>query len=65
MTVEFTLPDMSCGHCVRAVTAAVQRVDAAAQVSVDLSTRQLRIETRRPAMDFVAVLADEGYPPAP
>jgi copper chaperone len=65
MPVEFTLPDMSCGHCVRAVTAAVQRVDAGAQVSVDLPTRRLRIETSRPAQDFVAVLADEGYPPAP
>jgi copper chaperone len=65
MTVELTLPDMSCGHCVRAVTAAVQRVDPAAQTTIDLPTRLLRIETSRPAQDFVAALADEGYPPAP
>jgi len=65
MTVEFILPDMSCGHCVRAVTGAVQRVDPAAQVNIELPTRQLRIESSRPAQDFVGVLADEGYPPAP
>jgi copper chaperone len=65
MTVEFTLPDMTCGHCVKAVTAAVLRVDPAARVTVDLSSHQVRIESSRSAQDFSAALADEGYPPVP
>ncbi|WP_199032140.1 heavy-metal-associated domain-containing protein, partial [Ralstonia sp. ASV6] len=35
----FSVEGMSCGHCVSAVTRAVQQVDAAASVQVDLSTQ--------------------------
>ena len=28
MTIELTLPTMTCGHCVRTVTTTVQQVDA-------------------------------------
>ncbi|MCU0968353.1 MAG: heavy-metal-associated domain-containing protein [Rubrivivax sp.] len=62
--IEFTLPTMTCGHCVRAVTAAVQKVDARATLEVDLPSHRVRIESPRPAADFVAALADEGYEPA-
>jgi copper chaperone len=42
----------------------VQQVDAAAQVQIDLPTHKLQIRSERPAEDFKAALADEGYPPA-
>ncbi|MFM7848492.1 MAG: heavy-metal-associated domain-containing protein [Rubrivivax sp.] len=63
MTIEFTLPDMTCGHCVRTVTATVQQVDPAAQLSIDLPTRKLVIESGQPAQAFAAALTEEGYPP--
>ncbi len=59
--IEFTLPTMTCGHCVKAVTAAVQQVDAAAKLQIDLPTHQVRIESTRPAVDFERALAEEGY----
>jgi copper chaperone len=59
--IELTLPTMTCGHCVKAVTAAVQQVDATAQVQIDLPTHQVRIESIRPAADFARALAEEGY----
>lgn len=59
--IEFTLPTMTCGHCVKAVTAAVQQVDAAAKLQIDLPTHQVRIESTHPAADFERVLAEEGY----
>jgi len=59
--IEFTLPTMTCGHCVKAVTAAVQQVDAAARLQIDLPTHQVRIESTRPAVDFERALAEEGY----
>jgi len=59
--IEFTLPTMTCGHCVKTVTAAVQRVDADAQLDIDLPTHKVRIESTRPAADFASALAEEGY----
>jgi copper chaperone len=64
MTVELTLPDMTCGHCVRTVTATVQRVDPAATVKIDLPTHRVEIESTQPREALVQALADEGYPAA-
>lgn len=62
--IELTLPDMSCGHCVRSVTAAVQSVDPQARVEVDLPAHRVRIASERPAEAFHAALAEAGYAPA-
>ncbi|MBI5256932.1 MAG: heavy-metal-associated domain-containing protein [Burkholderiales bacterium] len=62
--IELTLPTMTCGHCVRTVTETVQRVDAQAQLQIDLPTHQVRIESQQPAERFTAALAEEGYAPA-
>ncbi len=64
VTIELTLPTMTCGHCVKTVTETVRRVDAAAQVVIDLPTHQVRIDSQRPREAFVAALSDEGYAPA-
>lgn len=61
MTIELTLPDMTCGHCVKTVTATAQRLDPQAQVSADLAAHQVRIETRVAREVLVAALAAEGY----
>ena len=34
--IELTLPTMTCGHCVRAVTETVQKVDALVTLKIDL-----------------------------
>jgi copper chaperone len=62
--IEFTLPDMTCGHCVKSVAAAVHTVDAQAAVQIDLPAHLLRIESSQAADAFRQVLAAEGYPPA-
>src|SRR3546814_11623027 len=36
ITMQFSVDNMTCGHCVRAITAALQDLDAHAQVDVDL-----------------------------
>lgn len=61
MTLELTLPDMTCGHCVKTVTATVQRLDPQAQLSADLASHRVRIETRVAREVLVAALAAEGY----
>lgn len=62
--IELTLPTMTCGHCVRSVTAAVQQVDPAAKLEFDLPSHRVSIESSQPAERFTAVLAEEGYAPA-
>lgn len=59
--IELTLPTMTCGHCVKAVTATVQQVDAAAKLQIDLETHLVRIESTQPAHEFLRALAEEGY----
>lgn len=63
MAIEFELPDMSCQHCVRAITEAVRRVDPAAMLSFDLPAHRVRIESSRAAGDFAPALSEAGYPP--
>jgi copper chaperone len=63
-TLDLTLPAMSCGHCVKTVTATVQRLDAQATVSADLATHHLQVQTVAPRDAVLKALADEGYPAA-
>ena len=62
--IELTLPDMTCGHCVKTVTRTVQQLDAAATVEADLPTHRVKIATSQPAEAVKAALAEEGYPSA-
>ena len=62
--IELKLPSMSCGHCVRAVTEAVQQADPAAKVVVDLPTKSVQIETTAARETVLAQLAEAGYEPA-
>jgi copper chaperone len=62
MAFELTLPDMTCGHCVKTVTQAVRSVDPQAHLEVDLGRHVVTIESLRPAEEFTRALAEEGYP---
>ncbi|MFZ2988537.1 heavy-metal-associated domain-containing protein [Ideonella sp.] len=62
--ITLTLPDMTCGHCVKSVTAAVQQLDPAATLAFDLPTHEVRIQSAQPEAQIKAVLAAEGYPAA-
>ncbi|MDN3922605.1 heavy-metal-associated domain-containing protein [Roseateles violae] len=62
---QFHLPDMSCGHCVAAITEAVQAADAAATLQFDREQRRVQIASG--ALDQQALaelLSEAGYPPA-
>lgn len=62
--IELKLPDLSCGHCVRAVTETLHQLDAQAEVKVDLPTQQVQVTTQVARELVVAALAEAGYPPA-
>lgn len=62
--LSFELPDMSCGYCVKAVTQAVQAVDPAAEIVIDLPSHRLEVQTQAPREALVAQLVEAGYTPA-
>ncbi len=59
---ELQVEGMRCGHCVSAVTRAVQAVDAAAKVDVDLSQQTVRIASGADLEDIKAAVVEAGYP---
>lgn len=62
--IEFTVPDMSCGHCAGRIKALVADIDAEATVDIDLPARRVRIESAVDAETYRAALAEADYPPA-
>jgi copper chaperone len=61
---RFTLPDMSCGHCVAAITEALKTVDAQARVDIDLQAKTAQVDSAQPRDALAAALTEAGYPPA-
>ncbi|HLZ65431.1 MAG TPA: cation transporter [Aliidongia sp.] len=61
----FNVTGMTCGHCVRAVNAAITRHDARAAVRVDLTTGRVEVDSDAPRAELAAAIAEEGYQVAP
>ncbi|ROZ66202.1 heavy-metal-associated domain-containing protein [Ramlibacter sp. WS9] len=61
MNQVFQVQGMSCGHCERAVTQAVQSVDPAAQVKVDIGSGKVEVQTEQPREAIAHAIAEEGY----
>jgi len=63
-TIEFNVPDMTCGHCVSAVTKAIKAEDPHATVAVSLADKRVTVETTEAREVLVASLTEAGYTPA-
>jgi copper chaperone len=59
--MKFSVPDMTCGHCVATVTKAVKTLDPAAQVQVELASKTVTVETSAPAPAVAEALENAGY----
>jgi len=62
--IEFEVKDMSCGHCVGAVTKAVKLVDPAADIQVDLASKKVSVGSSKERSLFAEALTEAGYPTA-
>ena len=60
-TLTLQVKGMSCGHCVRAVTLAIQTRDEQAQVNVDLPTGQVTVITTASEPTIRDAIREEGY----
>ncbi|WP_020165146.1 heavy-metal-associated domain-containing protein [Methyloversatilis discipulorum] len=63
-TIEFTVPDMTCGHCAGRIKALIAGIDADAKVDIDLPTHRVRIDSTVDADTYRSALAEADYPPA-
>ena len=54
--------NMSCQHCVAAVTRALQALDPAAVVQVDLAKKHVQSSGNFSAEAAIAALTEEDYP---
>ncbi|MCO7627067.1 MULTISPECIES: heavy-metal-associated domain-containing protein [Pseudomonas] len=57
----FNVQGMSCGHCVKAITSAVQAKDPAASVRVDLAAKEVGVESSLSPEQVIEVISEEGY----
>lgn len=57
------IPKMSCGGCVNSIKHAINKIDDAATVKADLTTRTITVETVTPVVDIIKTITDAGYAP--
>lgn len=65
MTTTYSVPKMSCDHCVAAIEKAVRSLDGAATVRCDLGAKTVTVESAASREDVLAKLSAEGYPATP
>ena len=62
--IVFEVKDMTCGHCVSAITQAVQATDKDAKVQVDLANQRVEIESiASDAAELLDAIKEAGYAP--
>ncbi|MHC8348615.1 heavy-metal-associated domain-containing protein [Pseudomonas sp. RT4P38] len=57
----FNVQGMSCGHCVKAITQALQARDPEASVRIDLAAKEVGVDSALTADQVIAVIIEEGY----
>ena len=60
-----TVSGMSCGHCERAITQALQQLDPQAKVDIDRLRSSVRVDSNQPRDRLVQAITEEGYAVAP
>ena len=56
-----SVPDVTCQHCVRAITEFVSAVPGVCDVEVDLDAKVVRVEGNPHQAAVVAAIDDAGY----
>jgi len=57
----FRVEGMTCDHCIKAVTEAVQARDASAEVKVKLQGGEVRVVSSLPSDQLIVAIAEAGY----
>lgn len=62
--IEFTLPDMTCGHCASVVSKAIKQADPACQIAIDLTRQTVQVRSSEDRQTLHDALFEAGYAPA-
>lgn len=63
--LRFSVPDMTCGHCSRAITEAIGQQVGSALVTVDLGNKTVQVEVEASRRDQVLeAIRQAGYTPS-
>lgn len=62
--LRYQVDDLSCGHCVRAVTAAIKELDPAAEVAIDLPSKRVDVRSAHGPSAVAGAIRNAGYSPA-
>ena len=64
MTVhEFTVQDMTCGHCAATITDAVKSLDPEGRCEIDLAAKRVKVESAFTADRVAAAIAKACFSP--
>lgn len=61
MNQTFAVQGMTCGHCEKAITQAIQRLDPLAQVSIDRSAGRVEVRSEQARAALAKAITEEGY----
>ena len=64
MQQVFEVKGMTCGHCEKAVTQALQRLDPQARIVIDRPQGRVEVESQLGREALARAIVDEGYPVA-
>lgn len=57
----FTVTGMTCGHCEKAVTAAIVRLDPQALVEIERSANKVQVQSEQSHEALAHAIVEEGY----
>jgi copper chaperone len=63
MVLHYQVPDMSCDHCVKAITKAVLHVEPGAVVQADLPNHRVQVTGTDARLKVENAIRDAGYSP--
>ncbi len=58
---NFSVPDMTCGHCKKAIEEALHKLDAGAVVEIDLDSHTVALTSAAATDSAIAAIKEAGY----
>ena len=60
---QFTVSDMTCGHCAGTIAKAVKSEDPTATIDISLRERVIKVGSQLSREEIARVIAEAGYTP--
>ena len=61
LMATFIVSDMTCGHCVKSITQAINEHDASAELHFDLTNKVVEINSKLTHEEVINLLDDVGF----